>query len=422
MSKSFVEAFIDFTQESETPTSFWRWGAYAIVAGALRDNVFWLQRGHKICTNIYVLLNSDSATHRKSGPIKEADSLLGGVKNTKVIRGRGSIQAMLEELSGSAMDRETGKSIRGGSCLLVADELRSFFVGDDGLVSLLTDIYDYRDSFDYKLRGNGFKIKNLCVSMLAASNDEFLKMIYTGEAVFGGLLGRTFLVKANEYKPGTSLLELEGDEEKNKVKYDSSHLVTMLKEISKLNGKIRFEIDAKIVYDEWYLALRESYKKKPDRTGVLARLHTGVVKLAVILAVSRRVSLIVKKEDISDAIDECVGLLPNYEGYAMSVGKSTEATAGVYLMNEMWAKGGSVSREEFLRKYWYEVSSEILDKLVATLTGAGMIKEGWNPVGSIATFVMTEKCKEIFQRSQITEEKNENAAKHENPKVDTPGI
>lgn len=396
MSQSFTDVFLEFTKESETPSSFWKWASYAIIAAVLRDSVYWQSRGHKMCTNIYVLLNADSAVHRKSGPIKEADRLLQAVKNTKVIRGRGSIQAILEDLSKSQMDKDTGKSTRGGSCLLVADELKSFFIGDDSLVGILTDIYDYRDTFDYKLRGSPFHIKNLCVSMLAASNDEFLKTVYTGEAVFGGLLGRTFIVKANEYRPGNSLLELEGEEEENKLKYDPQPLIDILKEVAKLNGKVRFTMESKIAYDEWYMALRKTYEKRPDRTGVLARMHTGVLKLAVILAVSRRVELIVRKPDIEDSIAECMSLLPNYDGFAMSVGKSTESAAGGFLFAEMWDHGGEITRATFLGKYWYEVSSDTLDKLVITLEQAGMIQRGFN--GSTEAFIMTEKAKEIYRK------------------------
>lgn len=399
--KSFTDQFIDFTKEAETPTSFWKWGSYAIVAAALRDNVFWLQRGHKICTNIYVLLNADSAAQRKSGPINEADRLLSAIKCTKVIRGRGSIQAILEDLAGSAMDRESGKTLRGGSCLLVADELKSFFVGDDSLIGILTDIYDYRDSFDYKLRGSPFKVKNLCVSMLAASNDEFLKTIYTGEAVYGGLLGRTFLVKADEMRPGNSLLEVESEEQLNLIKYDPKPLTEMLRAMSKLTGKVKFEVEAKMIFDKWYLDLRETYQKKPDRTGVLARLHTGVVKLSVILAVSRRVELIVRVCDIQDAIDECISLLPNYEGFAITVGKSNEAVAGSLLMNEMWKRDGSITRSTFLGKYWYEVSSEVFDKLITTLKEAGMIQSGWDPTITAETLIMTEKCRNIYKGGTV---------------------
>lgn len=395
---SFIDKLIEFTSESETPTSFWWWGGAAIVAAVLRDNVYWTQRGHKICPNIYVLLNADSAVHRKSGPVKEADRLLALVKNTKVIRGRGSIQAILEDLANSVMDRETGKTLRGGSCLLVADELKSFFIEDGALVGILTDVYEYKDQFDYKLRGAPFKVKGLCISMLAASNDEFLKSIYTGEAVYGGLLGRTFLVRNNgEYRPGNSLLETPEEEEINRVKYDPKPLVDQLLSMSKLIGKVKFELDAKLEYDKWYMPLRESYRLKPDKAGVIQRIHTGVIKIAVILAVASRLSLVVNKRDIQEAIEKCVELLPNYETFAMQIGKSTEAMSGSILLDAMWANGGSITRSAFLAEHWGDVSNEVLDKVINTLENAQYIGRSFNGTGS-DMFVMTPKCKEIFER------------------------
>jgi len=393
--KNFTDQLIEFTKESETPTSFWRWGSYAMIAAVLRDNVFWNQMGEKICPNIYVLLNSDSATHRKGNPPKMADRLLSPLKATKIIRGRGSIQAILEDLA-NVINDSTGKSIRGGSCLLVADELKSFFVDDAALIGIMTDVYEYKEIFDYKLRGAGFKVKGLCISMLAASNDEFLKGIFTGEAVYGGLLGRTFLVRPDEYRQGNSLLETEDEEAERIARYDPKPLAASLLELSKLKGKVRFKMEAKVAYDGWYLPLRKSYERRPDKTGVLQRLHTGVLKIAVIKAIDRTRELIVEPQDIESAISECISLMPNYDGYSMSAGKSSESVAGSALMQELWMCGGKITRAAFLQKYWADVSAEVLDKVITTFQQAGYIEDGFDGINSV--IVMTKKCKEVFNR------------------------
>ncbi len=392
----FVKQLIDYTKESESPTSFWKWSAYAIVAAALRDNVWWSQMGEKICPNIYVLLNADSATHRKGNGPKMADRLLQPVRVTKVIRGRGSIQAILEDLA-NVMNDASGKSVRGGSCLLIADELKSFFVDDAALIGIMTDVYEYREIFDYKLRGAGFKVKGLCISMLAASNDEFLKSIFTGEAVYGGLLGRTFLIKPDEYRPGNSLLETEEEEADRIIRYDPTPLVNSLKDISKLKGKIRFEMAAKVAYDDWYLPLRKSYERRPDKTGVIQRLHTGVLKIAVIKAIDDTMELIVKKEHIISAIDDCVALMPNYDGYSMSPGKSVESVVGSHLMTELWAHGGTITRAKFIQLHWVDcMNPDVLDKVILSFEQAGYIEHGFD--GGQNIICMTKKCKEAFSR------------------------
>lgn len=393
---------MNFTKAYESPASFWRWGAYTTIGAVLRDNVFWMQGTTKICPNIWVVLLADSAVHRKSGPIIQTSKLINEVKNTKLIRGRSSIQAILDDLSASATDKITGNILRGGSAFLCADELASFFVSDTQLISLLTDIYDYREEWTSSLRSGKFKINNLCVSLLAASNETFLKQVYNELAVYGGLLGRTFMIKPDEYRPGNSFMAEEGSE-----RYEMKPLVDSLKEIAKLKGRIVFSPEAAKEYNDWYVPLRESYKTKPDKTGVVQRLHTGVVKLAVIIGVDNNRDLLIKKPEIEESISRCMAIQGNYEAYAMSAGKSTEANAAGLLLTAMIDAGGSLTRKEFLFKHFTDVSAEALDKVIITLKDAGMIEESWTGASSpIACYTLTKKCREIFRAKAQGENKN----------------
>jgi len=62
---NFINDFITLTSEYESPTSFWRWSAYAVVAATLRNNVH-IQAGlRRIYPNIYVVLLADSAIQFK---------------------------------------------------------------------------------------------------------------------------------------------------------------------------------------------------------------------------------------------------------------------------------------------------------------------------------------------------------------------
>src|SRR5665213_1423119 len=97
----FITSFLKHTEEYESPGSFWRWGAYATIAAVLRDSVYYDHGLRKTYANIYVVLLADSAEYRKSGPFQPITDLLNsdGLRNTKVIRGRSSIQAVLDDLS-----------------------------------------------------------------------------------------------------------------------------------------------------------------------------------------------------------------------------------------------------------------------------------------------------------------------------------
>lgn len=386
----FITQFINFTKEYESPTSFWRWAAYAAVASVLRNNVYFEHGLRRTYPNLYVVLLADSAEYRKSGPPIAISKFLKELKASRVIIGRSSVQAIIDDLS------QNVGALKGGSCLLCAEELASFFVNDPALIPLITDMYDFRAEYEYNLKSGKVKINDLCVTMLAASNETFLKEVYTNAAVYGGLLGRTIMVKPDETRPPNSLLEI------NINNYDAKPIMDSLSKIKLLSGQVRITQDAKMIYELWYHALYKSYKRIADRTGVTQRMHTTVLKLAIVIAASHY-TLEINEQHMKEAIDEITKLKSNYEVYAMGSGKSTQAEIGALVLNTLWtAPGNKLKREDLLRSHWNMMSAEELDGLVSTLTQAKLLDmEQVNGTGPIY-YKMTEKCKDIFMKKEST--------------------
>jgi hypothetical protein len=389
----FITAFLKHTKEAETPENFFRWGAYATIAAVLRDSVYYDHGLRKTYPNIYVVLLADSAEYRKSGPFQPATDLLNsdGLRNTKVIRGRSSIQAVLDDLSQDIGDKKTGQPIRGGSAILIADELASFFVSDPQLIPLVTDMYDFRENWDYNLKGGKVNIKKLCVTFLAASNETFLREVYTKAAVYGGLLGRTFMIKPNETRPPNDLLDVDLS------KYEIESLVKKLVKIRELKGRFTSTPEGRKLYKEWYEKLYNSYKTHPDKTGVTQRIHTGVLKIAMILA-ANDLSLIIDAQHYQEAILQVTNLRENYGVYSMSTGKSTQAEIGAIFLQALWEMKGVATKRDILVKHWQDFSAEELDQLVNTFAAANLVEV--MAVGNEQTYTMTPKCRELFEKKK----------------------
>lgn len=389
--KDFTTQFIDFYKDFESPTSFWRWGAYATIAATLRNNVYFEYGAGRIYPNIYVVFLADSAEYRKGAPIIASRGLLRELKVTKLFSGTASIQGILDELSTDIADRNTGQPIRGGSCLITADEFAAFFVQDTRLIPLLTDLWEYREEYDYKLRGGSIKIKDTCASILAASNETFLREVYDSRAVYGGLLGRTYMIKPDETRPPNSLMYTEI------AKYDKKPLIQALQQIRKLSGPIKITPDGAKTYDDWYNDLYKKYKKHPDRTGVLQRMHTNVIKLAIILTAATY-KLEVTPDIFKEAIVQVTSLKQNYDIYVMSAGKSDLAMIGGKFLSSMWEnEKRQVNRRDFLMLNWSEVSVDDFDKLVETMRQGGMIDIVL--VGQDIYYKMTPKCIEKMAKN-----------------------
>jgi len=334
----------------------------------LRNNVYFQHGQMCIYPNTYIVLLAESAQYRKGMPIEVCRRLLSAVKHTKVFSGTASIQAILDVLSQDSANKMTGIPIKGGSALITADELAAFFVADPRLIPLLTDIWSPRAEYEYLLRSqNSIKILGLCPSLLAASNDQFLREVYDSRAVYGGLLGRTFLIKPSETRPANSLME----DTKN---IDEKPLIESLNKIKELRGRVRFTIEAIQAYNKWYTELYEQYKVHPDKTGVIQRMHVSVIKLAIIQAAAR-CSLEITEEILNSAILDVLSLKQNYSLYIMSSSNASHAQVGTLFLASMLEKPTfTISRKEFLAKNWQDVIIEDFDKIVDTLVAGGMIE------------------------------------------------
>jgi len=240
------------------------------------------------------------------------------------------------------------------------------------------------------LRGSGvFRIKNICFSLIAASNEELLRDVYDGKAIFGGLLGRTFLVRPNEFRPANSLFTVRTQEASYQI------LLESLTKFAKLNGEFEITIEAQRAYDEWYVPFRKSYEHKSDRSGISGRIHTSVLKLAMVLCVVRSGALIMEACHMLEAIKECVDLLPNYQGFVMASGKSTIAEVASLLIEDIWSsRYKRVTKAEFMGKYIHLFDYELCDKCITTLIQAEFIK--LTLAGGIESYEVTPKCQEKF--------------------------
>lgn len=389
---SFVENYVKFTKELESPESFWRWASYVAVAATVRDYAFFDGGLRKIYPNMYVLFLAKSAENRKSGPFSSIASLLldDRSRSTKVFQGRASVQGIYDLLSRTL---NTGSvSLAGGSCLILAEELAAFFVQDDSLIQMMTDMYDPREVFEYSLRSTGtIKIKNLCVSLLGASNKQLLQKVYSGDAVYGGLLSRTLIITPNETRPPNDLMDMGF--------MDLKPLVEELREIrDKAIEAKTFTIteSGKLFYREWYHKLYNSYSSQQDPTGVLQRLHTHAFKLGMVLAASEQ-RFTITDHDISEAIEQVTALRGNYKEFEISSGQHKNANIAAMLLTHLSkCKDFTCTRKEFLGIHWMDVELEEFDKLISTMDAAGILDV---TLGGQArtTYTLTKKAIEKFK-------------------------
>lgn len=345
---TWLTELIQQHDELESPTSFWYWSALCAISAIVKDNVFTEEgnAGWKLYPSIYVILYADSGVG-KGGPINLAHKLVMSVNNTTIISGRSSIQGILGRLSRAGSKREEIVN-RTSAGFIVASELSSAFVHDPAGFDILTDLFDRQwrvGNWDSLLKSEQFHLTNPTVTLLAGINEPHFNAMLESKDVFGGFLGRAFLITESQ-SHGLNPLMLPL---RNPPRID--RLVPHLKKLSTLRGPFqtlgswtesdRYYIsklidyngsketgwftEAGAAYQDWYMDFYENIAPSlEDKTGTITRTKDSIKKVAMLLSLADEPDLIIKLAHMEEAIESCEKLIGNVRNTTRTAGSTSQ--------------------------------------------------------------------------------------------------
>jgi len=364
---NFIEYYLKYHRERESPDIFWYWSAIATLAAVMRDNVYLEVLDDKIFPNLYMVLMADSGIYRKDAPCKAAARLIQEIGNTRFIGGRNSIQSAIKEL-GESYENHRGDMVSDASAVLFNAELSSLLVKDEQAISLLTTLYDYHENWTDTLISRGrVELEHVCISLLSASNSKLFGAVYTDEAIEGGLLGRTLIVKPTKKRKRRSLFEF------SKNKPDKTPLIEHLKRVSKIKGPIRYTPAAEHEYNVWYREIPDHVFE--DRIGFGSRLGTHVFKVSLAIAAAREdFDLLVEITDVQEAIISCQSLRGNYKEITIAAGISSRSKQTAIILQLLLRQPGrQISRAALIQRTIGDLEGETLDSILTYLEAAEMV-------------------------------------------------
>lgn len=367
---TWVERVLESTKGSESPREYYYWAALSAISAVVANNLYLDRFYYKLWPNIYVILVGKSGL-RKGPPVALAKRLVEEVGNTRVISGRSSIEAVLNELS-TTRPRESGPIITDARGFLVSSEFASFIVQNDAALTILTDLYDrnYNEKdWTYLTKsGGGQKLKEPYLTMIGASNEVHFKDAVPQNALGGGFVARTFIIYADKRSTINSLTE------RPDTLVSPTDLANYLREISKVKGQFMWTRPAKELYDSWYDDFCKSDYE--DDTGTLERLSDSILKVAMLVSLSRGLDLELTLCDLEEAIRRCLAFVPGARKVALGTqGKSVsrEGTAVVlkYLLQN---KEHAVSKTKLLQRFWGHFNADELKVIIDSLVVARAVR------------------------------------------------
>ena len=357
-----IKELLSMTEEVETPASFIRYAGYCAISAILKRNV-WLDKfAYKLYPNIYVLLIADSGKAKGFSNVI-ASRLVDSVGNTRLISGRNSIQGILKELSTATTSSNGGPPTLESTCFLNSGEFVNFLISDPQSISILTELYDsnYITKYTSTFRSTGKEtLKDPYVVLLGSSNETLLRDALPDSATEGGFIARTILVKEEKKRTINPLTRAP------LKKIDTLSLTPYLKEIAKLRGEFLWTSAARDFYEKWYrdFATRDF----SDRTGSSNRLHDTLLKMSIIVSVSKRLDQKLELSDLQEAYDELIITKSKEKGIFLGPSVKTDWALKTKSVLKFIVDKEKISRLRILQHLYGIVNAEDLDKIVENLT------------------------------------------------------
>lgn len=370
---SWISELIEQTKEYESPKQFWYWAGLSALSAIVKDNV-WVERAGRlpVYLNVYVFLFAKSGL-RKGPPIDLAKRLVRGIGNTRVISGRSSVEAIIDDLK-AVQTSENKKTIINDSCgFITASEFSSAIVKSEQALNVLTDLYDRKyNEGEYAIRlirtGKNV-LKNPIITMLGGINEAHFENFLDNKDISGGFLGRTFVIYAEGKSNVNSLMyELEHDINEEK-------LLEHLRLVSMVKGPMKISESGKKIYHAWYNEFYGGNGKPDDKTGTFERVGDSALKIAGLLSLANDISMEINQTQILSGIESAQKLVKTAKHVTFTVSEEeTESTIKKKIIKMLLKREDhKTTKMKILQDMHGVVNSDVLAKVLDTLEQAHII-------------------------------------------------
>lgn len=306
----WLKSYMEYTRAAEAPNSFHFWTGVSTIAGALRRRIWRDEHLFQWTPNFYIILVGPAGFVTKSTSIDLGMNLLRQVPDIKFGPESLTWQALGESFQEAQeyvdwQENGTPKPFKMSALTIPISELGTFLTVDDTkFVSFLTTMWDGREHpFMHKTRTQELiSIERPWLNVIGATTPTWIRNNIPDNMIGEGLMSRIVFIYADKKR---QLTAYPSRVVKGQAHHDHEQkLVEDLTRISLLKGKIELSNEALAWGEDWYIKhheARPTHLASERFGGYLARKQGHMHKLAMILSVSKRSTLVIEKEDLEEA-------------------------------------------------------------------------------------------------------------------------
>lgn len=359
---NWLESYLAFTYEQESPEEYHLWVGLSTIAGALRRRCFFNMSYFLLYPNTYVVLVGPAGRCKKSTAMRIGREFLTPNPAINLSVDSTTRERMIQDLSQAFVDGQS-------SMMAFSSEFASLLTSSGmDMVVFLTDIYDSPTEWTHKTKVGGTnKIKAPCLTLLGATTPDWIAKAMPLDTIGVGLTSRIVFVfqdtpRVREPFPKLSVEQMQLKE------YLLRDLTTISNSVS---GEFRLSPEALETYTIWYKgrAVQPNTTGDPRLSGYFERKPMHVLKVAMAVSASKKDQLILTDEDIQSSFALLEQIEQRMPKVFANVGKNPlavdiEDALAAVLMNPDGVLFG-VLLDKFKHSVRKEEMSEVLDTLVS---------------------------------------------------------
>lgn len=371
LNRPWLDAYLEYIDNTENPKDYNLWAGISAISASMKRNVYVWRNYIQFFPNQYIILvgppgiGKGSAIHPSVAIVKEAATV-------NYLSDKITAEKIIEKLATGVT--KTVPTVNGSGVTLgqdhtatiLAKELPVFLSSSEWMHSLLCQLWD-ENEFEYDTKHKGtYKIVDMCVGMLGACVPDFIRKLSRDSLapITGGFTARTIFVYATDK---AKLLPAGWGRPLQQVTTLRKELVNDLKHISKLQGEMFLDADAKKFWDFKYGEHNKTGDFDTDASANFkSRISSHIIKTAISISLSESDTLTITRPQLERATFLIEDIGHKVDVVFRAVGESPTAAIQEKVLDYV-IKKGVVSRVDLMRKVYRDCTDEQLTQVLFTL-------------------------------------------------------
>jgi len=273
---NWLEAYLAYTAQSESPEDYHLWVGISSIAGAMRRKCFFDMAYFLVYPNLYIVLVSPPGRCKKSTAMRIGRSRMEGIQGLNFSVDSTTRERLIMDLVQAYVDGESAMTAH-------STEFASLLTSSGmDMVVFLTDIFDSPLEWIHKTKVGGTnKIKAPFLNLLGATTPDWIATAMPLDTIGIGLTSRILFIYHDtpRVRPWRPKLSPE-------QKILGQLLQEDLARIAQISGEYHFTEEADEYYDQWYKSRIQdpNYTGDPRLGGYFERKPIHMIKVAMIVA------------------------------------------------------------------------------------------------------------------------------------------